>query len=280
MYAPKVNNVALPQKKRKEDTTSMTSPSNNSAVAVIKTRDLHARIDKILSLHQSEVGNRLLWNDDWENHINSRDYAKMIFELNKTVESFGGPEMYEELTTVNPYALTDPVCGYSAQNIFKLMVENGRPVNPVEMIKKHPSDTGDLEKMAEDKSYVLLVNDARLGHMFLIDKPAGSNAGYIYQSNLGGSLPALSIADWMKSRSKDPVPVADIKRYLQQDSLKINVSQWKNDVANMLEINKDSKKIDMTKLKENGAVVFHIQQYNESIFNRNLTSFFTQVKNQ
>ncbi|EKK0140599.1 cycle-inhibiting factor [Salmonella enterica] len=281
MYVSNANKVALSQQKRKEDgdATSMTSHYNES-VAAITTKGRHLRIAEIIFLHQTDVGNRLLWNDDWENKISSRDYAKITLEITNNVESLGGLEIYKALTTENPYALTDPICGTSAQNIFKLMVEDDLPVNPAEMIKKHPSDTGDLDKMAEDKSYVLLVNDGRLGHMFLIDKPAGSNAGYIYQSNLGGSLPALSIADWMKTRSKDPVPVADIKRYLQQDALKINPSQWYTDTANILEINKDPKKIEVTKLKENRAVVFYIQQYNESVFDRNLASFLTQVTNQ
>ncbi|EIC83191.1 cycle-inhibiting factor [Serratia sp. M24T3] len=263
MQAYENNKMAHPQKKQKADAISTASPSYTS--------DRHTRIDKILALHQSKVGNRLLWNDEWEKHINSRNHAEMINILSGVIEAFGGLESYIEITTIDPFVLTDPVCGLSAQNIFKLMVENDHSVNPVDTIKKDPSNTDALEKMTEDKSYVVLVNDARLGHMFLIDKPAGSDVGYIYQSNLGGSLPALSIADWMKTRSKDPVSIALIKRYLHKDSLKTNSSQWKKDVASMLEINNDSEKIDMTQLKEEKDVIFHVRQYDDFVFNKNLT---------
>lgn len=278
MFAPKIKKTSS---RNTENTEGMyatpINPSSSSSVA-IKNRSTHARMDKILTLHHSNVGNRLLWNDDWASHITSRNYAEMLSTLDATVEALGGVEMYEAVTTVNPYALTDPVCGSSAQNLFKLMVEDGAPVNPVDMIKKHPSDIEALEKMAPDKNYALLINDARLGHMFLIDISARDKKGYIYQSNLGGSLPELSIADWMKNRSKDGVPIEDIKRYLHKDSLKNNPNQWKSDIARMLEINKDSEKVDMSKVKEDGLVVFHIQQYNESVFDRNLTSLLMQVE--
>lgn len=66
-----------------------------------------------------------------------------------------------------------PVCGLSANNIFKLMTEKDVPIDPTSIeYLENTSFAEHVNTLDSHKNYVVIVNDGRLGHKFLIDLPA------------------------------------------------------------------------------------------------------------
>ncbi|MDB6367721.1 cycle-inhibiting factor [Photorhabdus bodei] len=143
-------------------------------------------IDDIIVLHNDLKGNKLLWNDNWQNKIVDRDLVAIFKAIDETVSELGGIEIYQEIVGVNPYDPTEPVCGLSAQNIFKLMIEGEYAIDPVKVAQAGKIDGNEfserVDQLSSAKNYVALVNDHRFGHMFLIDIPSNDQetVGYIY----------------------------------------------------------------------------------------------------
>ncbi|RKS66002.1 cycle inhibiting factor (CIF) [Photorhabdus asymbiotica] len=241
-------------------------------------------IDDIIKLHNDRKGNKLLWNDNWQDKIIDRDLESIFKKIDEMVSEFGGIEIYKDIVGENPYDPTEPVCGYSAQNIFKLMTEGEHAVDPVKMAQTGKINGNEfaekLEQLNSSNNYVALINDHRLGHMFLVDIPSTNRekVGYIYQSDLGdGALPALKIADWLKSRGKESINVNKLKKFLSNEFTMLSESEQKELIAEIFDINKDIANVKLGKIKKDKAVDVYLREYDLNDFISNIEKLKTKL---
>ncbi|MGV7961676.1 cycle-inhibiting factor [Photorhabdus tasmaniensis] len=234
-------------------------------------------IDDIIKLHNDPKGNKLLWYDNWEDKIIDRNSDVILKAIDENVSQFGGLEAYKDIVGINPYDPIEPVCGLSAQNIFKLMTEGEQAVNPVEQFKKEKINGNEfsekLDQFNDSGSYVALVNDHRFGHMFLIDITSTSQGivGYIYQSDLGnGVLPALKIVDWLSSRGKEPINADKLKKLLSNEFNILSESEQKKLIAELLEINKNMSNVKLNRFKRDQEVNIYLSKYDKNNFFKNI----------
>ncbi|AXG47582.1 cycle-inhibiting factor [Photorhabdus laumondii subsp. laumondii] len=243
-------------------------------------------IDDIIALHNDPKGNKLLWNDNWQDKIINRDLANIFEKIDESVSELGGLEMYQEMVGVNPYDPTEPVCGLSAQNIFKLMTEGEHAVDPVEMAQTGKIDGNEfaesVDQLSSAKNYVALVNDRRLGHMFLIDIPSNDQetVGYIYQSDLGqGALPPLKIADWLNSRGKDAVSLNKLKKLLSREFNLLSDDEKRALISETLDIHKDVSNVELDRIKRDRGVDIYLTEYDVNNFYENIETLKSKLSN-
>ncbi|MFL9908729.1 cycle-inhibiting factor [Paraburkholderia sp. RL17-337-BIB-A] len=117
---------------------------------------------------------RMLWNSDYSIRLVDRDAARIKAKIDAEVEEMGGLESYIDLVGINPLAPLEPSDSLSANNIFKLMVENAVAVDPSRIQQTDFSKFAvTLSTLDHQKNYLFLIRDHRLGHDYLIDIPAG-----------------------------------------------------------------------------------------------------------
>ncbi|NHB91770.1 cycle-inhibiting factor [Photorhabdus cinerea] len=241
-------------------------------------------INDIIKLHNDPKGNKLLWNDNWQDKIIDRDLESIFKIIDEMVSAFGGLESYKDMVGENPYDPTEPVCGYSAQNIFKLMTEGEHAVDPVKMAQTGKINGNEfaekLEQLNNSNNYVALINDHRLGHMFLIDIPSTNRerVGYIYQSDLGdGALPALKIADWLKFRGKESINANKLKKFLSHEFIMLPENEQKELIAELLDLNKDISNVKLGEIKKDKAVDVCLREYDLNDFISNIEKLKTKL---
>ncbi|WP_256125245.1 cycle-inhibiting factor [Photorhabdus luminescens] len=266
--------------------SSGSSKSNNISKSKKHNISTVKLIDDIIALHNDPKGNKLLWNDNWQDKIVDRDLADIFKAIDKTVSEFGGIEIYQEMVGVNPYDPTEPVCGLSAQNIFKLMTEGEHAVDPVKVVQTGKIDGNEfaerIDQLSSTKNYVALVNDHRLGHMFLIDIPSNvqETVGYIYQSDLGaGALPPLKIADWLNSRGKDPVSFNKLKKLFSREFNLLSENEKKTLISETLDIHKDVSNIKLDRMKRDENVDVYLTEYDIDDFCENIETLKSKLDN-
>ncbi|WP_122802151.1 type III secretion system effector ChbP [Burkholderia pseudomallei] len=232
----------------------------------------------LASLMQSlsgESSNRVMWNDRYDTLLIARDPREIKNAIEKSVTDFGGLENYKKLTGgADPFALMTPVCGLSANNIFKLMTEKDVPIDPTSIeYLENTSFAEHVNTLDSHKNYVVIVNDGRLGHKFLIDLPAltqGPRTAYIIQSDLGGgALPAVRVEDWISRRGSDPVSLDELNQLLSKDFSKMPDDVQTRLLASILQIDKDPHKVDIKKLHLDGKLRFASHEYDFRQFQRN-----------
>ncbi|EDS83286.1 hypothetical protein BURPSS13_X0054 [Burkholderia pseudomallei S13] len=222
-----------------------------------------------------ESSNRVMWNDRYDTLLIARDPREIKNAIEKSVTDFGGLENYKELTGgADPFALMTPVCGLSANNIFKLMTEKDVPIDPTSIeYLENTSFAEHVNTLDSHKNYVVIVNDGRLGHKFLIDLPAltqGPRTAYIIQSDLGGeALPAVRVEDWISRRGSDPVSLDELNQLLSKDFSKMPDDVQTRLLASILQIDKDPHKVDIKKLHLDGKLRFASHEYDFRQFQRN-----------
>ncbi|WP_118985968.1 cycle-inhibiting factor [Photorhabdus sp. CRCIA-P01] len=243
-------------------------------------------INDIIALHNDPKGNKLLWNDNWQDKIIDRDLAAIFKAIDEIVSELGGIEIYQEIVGVNPYDPIEPVCGLSAQNIFKLMTEGEHAVDPVKTAQAGKIDGNEFAERVDQlngaKNYITLVNDRRLGHMFLIDIPSNDQEtmGYIYQSDLGeGALPPLKIADWLNSRGKDPVSFNKLKKLFSREFNLLSENEKKTLISEMLDIHKDVSNIKLDRMKRDESVDIYLTEYDINNFYENIETLKSKLDN-
>ncbi|KAA1185416.1 cycle-inhibiting factor [Photorhabdus heterorhabditis] len=241
-------------------------------------------IDDIIKLHNDPKGNKLLWNDNWQDKIIDRDLENMFKTIDEMVSAFGGLESYKDIVGENPYDPTEPVCGYSAQNIFKLMTEGEHAVDPVKMAQTGKINGNEfaekLEQLNDSNNYIALINDHRLGHMFLIDIPSMNRerVGYIYQSDLGdGALPALKIADWLNSRGKESIDLNKLKKFLSNEFIMLPENEQRELIAELLDLNKDISNVKLGEVKKDKVVDIYLREYDINDFISNIEKLKTKL---
>ncbi|WP_225815693.1 cycle-inhibiting factor [Photorhabdus antumapuensis] len=243
-------------------------------------------INDIIALHNDPKGNKLLWNDNWQDKIIDRDLSAIFKAIDEIVSELGGIEIYQEIVGVNPYDPTEPVCGLSAQNIFKLMTEGEHAVDPVKAAQAGKIDGNEfaerVDQLSGAKNYIALINDRRLGHMFLIDIPSNDQEtmGYIYQSDLGeGALPPLKIADWLNSRGKDPITLNKLKKLLSCEFNLLYENEKKALISETLDIHKDVSNIKLGRIKRGENVDIYLTEYDINNFYENIETLKSKLDN-
>lgn len=236
-----------------------------------------ARKTTLTGLMQSlsgENSNRVMWNDRYDTLLIARDPKAIKSAIEETVEAFGGLESYRELTGVEDPFKINPVCGLSANNVFKLMTEKDVPIDPTSIqYLENTSFAEHVSTLDSHKNYVVMVNDGRLGHKFLIDLPASTQEprkAYIIQSDLGGgAMPAVKIEHWISRRGGDNVPLDELNQLLSKDFSKMPADGQAHLLASALQIDKDPSKVDTSKLRLDGRLRFASHEYNFSQFQHN-----------
>lgn len=216
---------------------------------------------------------RVMWNDNYDKRIVDRNAAQMRIEIDRDVNEMGGLETYEELTGINPYAPTEPAGALSANNLFKLMVEDRFVVDPTKMQQIDYSKFATVVKdLDHTKNYVFLIKDHRLGHQYLIDFPAGPEMkAYILQSNLGGGvLPELRIRDWLRNRSMESVNVEDILALMRPDFVQLPPGKQRSMLASIFDAQGKPENIELAHLREDKGVTFVMRRYDRANFERNV----------
>ncbi|MFM0067260.1 cycle-inhibiting factor [Paraburkholderia aspalathi] len=225
------------------------------------SRPSHSREldDRVITLHQNRQGNALLWHDTWDERIVNRDLARIGQEAQAAREEIRAMvadlpagerdavlRMYG-VDEASSASIMEPVCGLSAQNMFKLIVEMDTAVNPTAL----PAMTGDafvtrLDTLDAHRHHALLVDDQRLGHKYLVvlnPSPTGLMASVI-QSNLGGgSLPELKFSEWMQIRSKDQFSLQTLKTLLGPSMQALPVGEQDVLFARVLDLGQDARQV-------------------------------------
>ena len=257
------------------------------------------RFDTLTELAESwrnPHSNRVMWNDSWDQRIVDRDPRKIKAALDATVAEMGGIETAKQLFGgADPYAITQPVCGVSANNMFKLMTEKDQAVNPLE-VQYHDGKefARHLDSLDPDKNHVVMVDDARLGHKFLIDLPAShggprqafivdldevalsppnprKDKAFVIQSDLGeGALPPLNPGDWIKTRGNDSMKLDDLKRLISPGFAQESPDAQGKLLASILDINKDPARVDVEKLHLDKTCRFASSEYDFEQFRQNV----------
>ncbi|QRR11859.1 cycle-inhibiting factor (plasmid) [Burkholderia sp. MS455] len=171
---------------------------------------------RMLARDQQPADNAMLWYADWQYRIVDRDPGEIIrqaratqSEVRERIKGFGlAPAEQSEMMRAygveapSGASATEPVSGISTRYLFKLTVEEQWAVDPRHL----PAVSGDdkvgalLDNLDTQKHYALMVDDARLGHQYLV-VTGPSTEGYVasvMQSRLGETLSALKLrsASW------------------------------------------------------------------------------------
>ncbi|MFM0067251.1 cycle-inhibiting factor [Paraburkholderia aspalathi] len=215
---------------------------------------------RVLTLHRSQEGNAVLWHDEWDQRMVDRDVEQIMQQAQAErqaivdmVRGMGLPNAEQEamlkaygVDGASTAQISEPVCGVSAQNMFKLMVEAETAVNPTRL----PAMSGDdfaakLTTLDASAHHALLVDDARLGHKYLValDPSPGGLMATVIQSNLGGTLPELNFSDWMQRRSKDAFSVATLAQMISSSMKALPVADQDALFAHVLELGQDAGRI-------------------------------------
>ncbi|MFM0067259.1 cycle-inhibiting factor [Paraburkholderia aspalathi] len=232
-------------------------PSSSHQADLAQRQALEQRV---LTLHRSQEGNAVLWHDEWDQRMVDRDVEQIMQQAQAERQAIVDMVREMELPAEEQEAMfraygvdaasiaqiREPVCGVSAQNMFKLMVEAETAVNPVRL----PAMSGDdfaakLTTLDASAHHALLVDDARLGHKYLValDPSPGGLMATVIQSNLGGTLPELNFSDWMQRRSKDAFSVATLAQMISSSMKALPVADQDALFAHVLELGQDAGRI-------------------------------------
>lgn len=278
----RVNNLPRPGKRpdtNYEQTTASSKFSKFIRTGTNNGNSSYAPLCRLISKAQHPEVNRVLWNDDWDKRVVDRDPSEIRKGIDQNVEQFGGLESYKELTLEDPYQPINPVCGLSANNLFKLMCEKDVAINPLQLSQNDIKDFSKfIDNLDPTKSTLIMVNDGRLGHKFLINSPQqkeGIKKAFIIQSDLGaGALPPLKVEDWLNKRGDDPVSIKDLRTFLSDDFSKLSAERQKQMLASIFHIDRDPSAVDLTKLnlQPKGKSFFSAMEYDPEQFKRNIES--------
>ncbi|KWN70214.1 hypothetical protein WM23_00015 [Burkholderia ubonensis] len=245
----------------------------------------------LLDAHRNKSINFALWSDNWDQLLTSRNTGEIIEKIDQhviaTTKEWGMEEgalaarrtAFIDAVGEDPYAMINPACGLSAQNIFKLMTEKDVPINPVHLVRHEGRSFAErVDNLPLGKGHVFLVRDDRLGHVFIIDFPAGFNRqAFIIQTDMGqGPLPALGFSSWMTKRGDTPVDIEDLKVFMSDDFVNLPDGAKRRLMTNLLEADRDPSKVNLNKFNNNLKVTFSEGEYDFEQLRRNIASVSAQ----
>lgn len=266
----------------KDDSASDASDTSVSVADLTQRK----RFEGLISELSQPGTNMVMWNDNWTHQIIDRDATDIMAGVDENVAAMGMTEadFAADPYSANPYALSDPTCGSSAQNIFKLMTENEKVFDPEFVTYTECCNLENfISELDPQKHYALLINEERLGHIYVVDLPASRSVireAYIIQSDMGdGVLPPLGIGAWMQKRGYESVPIKTLAKLNSRALLDMDRQEWAPLVASVLGLTKDVGDLHPFKVPHRLAVgrggraarsEFACQEYDPKVAARNI----------
>ena len=161
--------------------------------------------------------------DEYHIPINHKDPNTLCEKLEKNIcsiaEEWGcSPKLVEEtFGYINGFR--EPVCGLFANNMMKVFLDNDQETfdNTGYMPITELENT--INKLPEDKNFILRIQDKALGHSYVIDIPSGKNDSrqcFLYQTDLGeGVTRQITASEWMQMERSNPLFLHDFLSYTQ-----------------------------------------------------------------
>ncbi|HHR5887220.1 TPA: cycle-inhibiting factor [Providencia alcalifaciens] len=200
-----------------------TSPASNINTVFCKT-PIYKQIQKLTQLMSEDKGINAIMNcDEYHIPINHKDPNTLCEKLEKNIcsiaEEWGCcPKLVEEtFGYINGFR--EPVCGLFANNMMKVFLDNDQETfdNTGYMPITELENT--INKLPEDKNFILRIQDKALGHSYVIDIPSGKNDSrqcFLYQTDLGeGVTRQITASEWMQMERSNPLFLHDFLSYTQ-----------------------------------------------------------------
>ncbi|QRR07636.1 cycle-inhibiting factor [Burkholderia sp. MS455] len=211
---------------------------------------------RVLAQDQQPADNAMLWYADWQYRIVDRDPGEIIQQARAAQEAVReriqgwGLSPAEQSEMMQAYgveapggasaSVTEPVSGIGARDLFKLTVEEHGAVDPTHL----PAVSGDdkvgalLDSLDIKKHYALLVDDARLGHQYLV-VIGPTVAGYL--ASIMQSKSALQHSDWMRPRAHTMLTLQTLKRLLSSGMKDLPVATQDWLFGHVLDLNQNTR---------------------------------------
>ncbi|OMH38828.1 cycle-inhibiting factor [Motiliproteus sp. MSK22-1] len=201
--------------------------------------------------------------DDAHGNINDLEPREILKKINRTqqelINAVGGRSAAVAMgIPLNERPLA-PVCGESANFLIHAFVDQPgkKPFNPENITKEggfssFSSLKETLKNLDSTKTNIIRVQDSRLGHAYVIDIPPqesksdpGDMSVFMYQTDMGdGVMPPLKLKEWMDSSGKSPVKLSSFVTYWDKSESGQSGETLKNELTELFEKDKDSKKVD------------------------------------
>lgn len=200
-----------------------TSPASNINAVFCKT-PIYKQIQKLTQLMSEDKGINAIMNcDEYHIPISHKDPNTLCEKLEKNISSIAEewgciPKLVEEtFGYINGFR--EPVCGLFANNMMKVFLNNDQETfdNTGYMPITELENT--INKLPEDKNFILRIQDKALGHSYVIDIPSGKNDSrqcFLYQTDLGeGVTRQITASEWMQTERSNPLFLHNFLSYIQ-----------------------------------------------------------------
>lgn len=200
-----------------------TSPASNINAVFCKT-PIYKQIQKLTQLMSEDKGINAIMNcDEYHIPISHKDPNTLCEKLEKNISSIAEewgciPKLVEEtFGYINGFR--EPVCGLFANNMMKVFLDNDQETfdNTGYMPITELENT--INKLPEDKNFILRIQDKALGHSYVIDIPSGKNDSrqcFLYQTDLGeGVTRQITASEWMQTERSNPLFLHNFLSYIQ-----------------------------------------------------------------
>ncbi|MFM0067258.1 cycle-inhibiting factor [Paraburkholderia aspalathi] len=240
---------------------------------------------------------RILWERDWTSHITARTPER---EKANAARSFYGKPV-DQQRLLDPQRRLPPDAPGSidiARNIFKLMAEGDGWFDPTKA-DLSVSDRTYRELVGgfdATRNYVVLVEDDRLGHAYVLDFPAGADAGpgaqarpcYVLQAivrtgTAPSLLPQVSLQTWLAKKASKPVDPENLGTLYGEDFDVLDANRQRGILASIFIADDDAGKLDAagfdamradirSAMPTAGSWRFTVREYDTAHFWRNLSA--------
>ncbi|EUC95495.1 cycle-inhibiting factor [Providencia alcalifaciens] len=200
-----------------------TSPASNINAVFCKT-PIYKQIQKLTQLMSEDKGINAIMNcDEYHIPISHKDPNTLCEKLEKNISSIAeewgcSPKLVEEtFGYINGFR--EPVCGLFANNMMKVFLDNDQETfdNTGYMPITELENT--INKLPEDKNFILRIQDKALGHSYVIDISSGKNDSrqcFLYQTDLGeGVTRQITASEWMQTERSNPLFLHNFLSYIQ-----------------------------------------------------------------
>ncbi|WP_312739822.1 cycle-inhibiting factor [Cedecea neteri] len=197
--------------------------------------------------------------------------------ISNTARDWGMPKHEVEAMLGSSKRINEPVCGVTANNVMKLFLdtdhfsyafEHGRTMSLPQLQQQ-------LANLPAHKHFILRVNDAGMGHAYVIDLPASTKPrrdAFLYQSDLGdGATRPLRLDDWMSKKASQPVSLNDINTHF------MNMAHGRIDpghIAKLFDVDSNPNMLrpERLDLQKNQGFNFQLAEYDPANLERNVSA--------
>ncbi|WP_204421622.1 cycle-inhibiting factor [Burkholderia sp. MS455] len=237
---------------------------------------------------------RALWEPDWATRMVARRpdraYTRAVSDFYRQPVEVQRQRL---LAGQGPATIRDPDDRDVALNLFKLMAERETLLDPTAPNGgAHRTQSYDdlVASLVPTKSYVVLVDDERLSHRYLLDFPAAGETAtatlarpcYVLQSTSEtGLLPAVTLATWLEKKGEVSADVPALKQLYSSAFPALDVSTQRSLLARLFVADADASSISMSDMQALHTDVsaatpsswtFQVHEYTPQQFGRNLAA--------